>query len=237
MRKKKSENSRGEFPECWQKRRKQASSRRKRLRNPKFFLVVFLFDNDLVFFSDLKQIAETAKKLKQKEIILARHFESEKELAELKQSAKREKLAVKFCHLLETQNEKELVDFEGKADFFALRGGTIALNRLGASSKRIDFLLQPAGNQRLEFDSALANTARENNVAVCALFSCFLNANNYDLVSLFRNYFLLAKICKKAKAQLNVFSGAARAEEMRSAADLQSFLELLKQADVDEETD
>ena len=191
---------------------------------------------DLIFFSDIKAASETARKLKEKEITLAQHFNSEKELAELKQKAKRENLAIKFCHVLEKADALELKDFREKTDFLAVFGGNVAVNKFAASSKQIDFLLQPVGTQKLEFDSAIANTAKENGVAIAILFSDFLNASQYDRISLFRNYFLLAKICKRAKAELVVFSGARSMQEMRASMDLDSFLVLLYQKNFDEET-
>lgn len=184
---------------------------------------------DLVFFSDLKAIAENAKKLKQKEVIVAKRFESAKELLGLKQKARHKKIVFKFCHLLEKPEEKIDSGLEALADFFGCFGGNVSANKNAVSAKKIDFLFQAVGTQRLEFDSALANSARDNNVSVAVLFNDFLNASQRDLISLFRNYFLLAKICKSAGAQMVVFSGARKPEEMRSALDLESFLSFLMQ--------
>ncbi len=190
---------------------------------------------DLVFFSDLKAVFETTKKLKQKEVIIAKRFSSGKELLDFVQKSKKEKLAIKFCYLLEKPDEKIDCEIESLSDFFGCVGGTVSANKNAVASKRIDFLFQPVGTQRFEFDSALANTARDSNVSIAVLFSDFLNASQRDLISLFRNYFLLSKICKKAGVPLVVFSGAHKPEEMRAQPDLESFLALLQQNNFSED--
>ena len=190
---------------------------------------------DLVFFADLKAVTDTAKKLKQKEIIIAQRFSSGKEISDLMQKAKKENIEIKFCHLLDKADEKLEGGIDSLADFFGCFGGTIATNKGAAGAKRIDFLFQPVGAQRLEFDSAIANTARENNVAIAVLFNDFLNASQRDLISLFRNYFLLSKICRRAGVKMVAFSGARSQSEMRSAQDLESFLALLQQNKLSEE--
>ncbi len=190
---------------------------------------------DLVFFSDLKAVLETAKKLKQKEVIIAQRFSGGKELSDFVQKSKKEKLAIKFCHLLGKPDEKLDSEIESLSDFFGCVGGTVSANKNAVASKRIDFLFQPVGTQRFEFDSALANTARDNNVSIAVSFSDFLDASQRDLVSLFRNYFLLSKICRRAGAKIVIFSGANNANGMRAQADLESFLALLQQNNFSEE--
>jgi RNase P/RNase MRP subunit p30 len=187
---------------------------------------------DLVFFEDFALISATAKKLKEKEIIIAKHFSNEKEIAELKKKAGKEKLKIFFCHVLQGNDEKAAKQFKQLVDFVGVFGGNIAANKFAISNRQVDFLFQPVGKERFEFDSALANCARDNNVAVVALFSDFLNASQYDLVSLFRNWFLLQKVCAQANAELKIFSGAKSIVEMRSSQDLESFIALLKQKSV-----
>jgi len=177
---------------------------------------------DLVFFENLADLELFSKKFRQ-EFIVCRNFKNDFELKQLKEKIKGKNL--KVCHLLLNANMQELQKFRQKVDFIAVFGKNLQRNKFAVSSEKVDFLLMPAGNARKpEFDAGLARIAAENKVVIGILFNEFLNSNPEDLKDLLRNYLLVARLCKKYKAQLAVFSGAKNAFDLRQVKDFASFL-------------
>jgi len=185
---------------------------------------------DLVFltesFNDLKQIKELSAKLGNNSVILAKNFSSEKELLEWKEKAKNlsgEKFKFAFCHLISKPDSKELGKINS-AEFFAVFGGTIQSNKFAVSSKKIDFLLSPCGNEKLSFDTGIAQDAKDKGTIIGICFSQFLEANSFSRTILMKNYSFTSKILQKYALPCSVFSGAKSLNQLRSAEDLVSML-------------
>ena len=182
---------------------------------------------DLVFFGDLEELKKYGEKLGIDSYIIAENFKDEKELLELKDKIKKEKLNFKICKILEKPDSRELNFFKGKADFIAVRGSSVALNNFAVSNRGIDFLLQPVGSGKLEFDTAIARVAADRAVPIAFLFSEYLNANPFQRSLLFKNSFLAVKLMKRFKANAFFFSGAKEVDELRAVEDLSSFAVML----------
>lgn len=182
---------------------------------------------DLVFFDDLKVLKKYSREFGTDNYIIAKNFKSERELQELKEKIKREKLSFTICKILEKANSKELNLFNGKADFIAVRGGTPELNKFAVSSRGVDLLLQPINSGKLGFDVGIARIAAENNVPVAFLFSPYLNATPFQRSMVFKNSFLAVKLMLRFRANALFFSGANEGGELRAVKDLSSFAVLL----------
>ncbi|HIH33540.1 MAG: hypothetical protein J4478_02455 [Candidatus Diapherotrites archaeon] len=180
---------------------------------------------DLVFFDSVQELQPLAKKLGQ-DFIIAKTFRNDFELKQLKE--KISSTAFKTCHVLHSPNMQELLKFRQKADFIAVYGKNLGRNKFAVSNERVDFLLMPCSSARKpEFDAALARLAAENKVCIGLLFEEFANAGSEGLQALLRNYLLVARLCRKFKIQIAVFSGAKNAFGTRQEKDFASFLCLL----------
>ncbi len=182
---------------------------------------------DLVFFDDLKELKKYGKELDNDKIIIAKNFKDEKELKELKGKIKKESQNFRICKVLEKPDSKELNMFKGKADFIAVMGNSTELNNFAVSARGVDFLLQPVGSGKLEFDSAIARGAAERNVPIAFLFSEYLGAGPFKRTMLFKNSFLAVKLMKRFRANALFFSGAGGVDGLRAVNDLSSFAVLL----------
>ncbi|AJF60828.1 MAG: hypothetical protein J4224_04735 [Candidatus Diapherotrites archaeon] len=182
---------------------------------------------DLLQFTDFGKIAAIANDLGINEIVIAKDF-SEKELEELKKEIPKQKLKFFTCKVLEKTDAKALKRFRGKADFVAVKGSTVQLNKFAVASK-VDFLLQPIDSGKLRFDTAIARVAMQNNVRVCFLFSEFLEAKPFQRALMLKNAFMVSKLARKFGCSLQVFSGATSEWEMRHERGLQNFLKSLEE--------
>ncbi len=186
---------------------------------------------DLVFFerkSDLKEFLETAKVLGTMQLILAKNF-SKNELKELKQFVEKNfpEKNFQFCQVLEKANPNELKEFRQLVNFIAVQGKSISLNKFAVSQKNIDFLLQPFGSGKLEFDTAIARLAKENNVKIVFLFKEFNSVQGLQKSLLLKNTLFVIKLLKRFKVEPLFFSGAKEVIELRSLKDLSSFAVML----------
>lgn len=175
--------------------------------------------------SSIEEMLLLAEELGSRGVVLAKHFESGKELNEFREKLSGEKIPLLFCHLVEAG--KEVQGFKGKADFLAVLGGNAAVNKFAVSNKQIDFLLQPLASAQLSVDTAIARTASENGKPVAFTFSTLLNSKGFQRVMLFKNHLIAVRLLKKFRVNALMFSGAAKAAEVRSAKDLASVLVLL----------
>lgn len=173
---------------------------------------------DLVFFSDEKILAKFEKKFSQR-YVFAKHFSSLKEI----ESFKSKYPSVKVCQVIEKPDSKEVSKYRQKADFLAVNGKNIERNSFAVSKEAVDFLLMPCCERKPEFDTAIARIASKNRVGIAVLFSEFLNAEKKKRSMMFKNYFFVAKLCKKFKARILFFSGALNERELRKAKDFSSF--------------
>ncbi len=133
----------------------------------------------------------------------------------------------KLCLLLDKADPRLVQRFRGKADFLAVRGGDVQLNKFAVSTKGIDFLLMPCDSGKLSFDTAHARLAAENNVPVAISFADFLRCGGRKRSLLLKNYLMVVKLLKKFRANALFFSGASKPEELRAVEDLAAFACLL----------
>ena len=182
--------------------------------------------HDLVRFSDLNQIEESAVFI-ENEIIVAGNF-SEKQLQELNAYSKDFQHNFKLCKILEKPDHKQLQQFRNKVEYIAVDGKDMQLNKFACSTKGVDFLLQPFDSGKLYFDVSMARLAAANNVTIAFLFSDFLNSGGSRLSLLLKNAATVKKIVKRGGAKQIIFSGAANKWEMRSKENLDGFLGALK---------
>ncbi len=133
----------------------------------------------------------------------------------------------RLCLLLDKADPRLVQRFRGKADFLAVRGGDVQLNKFAVSTKGIDFLLMPCDSGKLSFDTAHARLAAENGVPVAISFADFLRAQGRKRSLLLKNYFMVVKLLKKFRANALFFSGASKPEELRAVEDLAAFATLL----------
>ena len=177
---------------------------------------------DLILFSDFNELAK-AFAFTGNEFIAAGNF-SEKQIDGLKGAAKKTGLKISFCKVLDRPDPGQLQRFRNKADYIAVDGKDLQLNRFACSTKGVDFLLQPFDSGKLYFDVSMARTAAANNVAIAFLFSDFLDAQGSRLSLLMKNAATVSKIVKRGRAKLLIFSGAANKWELRSEENLGEFL-------------
>src|SRR3989344_3541378 len=184
---------------------------------------------DLVLFSDISEIEKSMDFLGagKNELVIAGNF-SENQLNELREKAKKTKLEISFCKILERPDHRELQQFRNKPDYIAVDGRDLQLNKFACSTKGIDFLLQPFDSGKLYFDVSMARLAAANNVAIAFLFSDFLNAGGSEFALLLKNAATIKKIVKRGRAKQVIFSGALNKWELRATNDLEEFLGALK---------
>ena len=178
---------------------------------------------DIVFFDDLKVLQKHAKYLDVDNYIIAKKFRDSNEIKELKQNSDFE-----ICHLIDSNNQKEVNRFQNFADCIAVLGGDVTVNKFAASSKHVDFLIRPVIADKLSFDTGIANLLLQNEITVVLPFSQILNANSFQRTMLFRNYIFTAKICKKFGIDFEIMSCAGNEHELRTPEDLLALQKLLE---------
>lgn len=185
---------------------------------------------DLIFYSnaaELERIRARALELGTTKLLLAKNF-SLNELKQLKKDLVGEKKVKHyFCHVLEKDDSRELKRFLGSVDFLAVQGKNMKLNKFAVSQKKVDFLLQPFAWKKMEFDTAIARLAHDNDVKIVFLFNEFSERQGFQKSLVLKNAFLCVKLLKKFKAKALFFSGAKNAFQLRSPKDLQSLAVLL----------
>lgn len=176
------------------------------------------FPADMVFCTDFAGIKKTAQALgfDASGIAIAKNFGSREE-AEAARSA-----GFRTCKIIETRENREVSRWKNLADYVAVIGGTVEMNKFAVSGRGVDFLLSPCSTSRLPFDTETAQNAKDRGITVGVIFSDFLNSNQFALSLLLKNTFMLAKICRNRKTNLAVFSGAGKPEEMRNPENLSS---------------
>ena len=177
---------------------------------------------DLTLIDNLDLLKKYSKKL-DAEYVIAKDFKSAAEVKALK-----EKTKLKICKIIIDNNQQQVNKFRQLVDYIAVLGGDVTKNKFAASNKRVDILLQPCIADRLSFDTAIANMMKQNKQILGILFSDFLNAGRFQRTILFKNYIFAAKICKKYKVEVKLFSGARNEFELRSPEDLLAMKNLLQ---------
>ena len=107
------------------------------------------------------------------------------------------------------------------------RGGTLKLNQKIIRKKGVQILLDPVTSKAKEFDTAIAQVAKDNGVAIAISLAQILDTQGLDRVRLLKNLFHVIKICKKMKNDVVLVSGARNIYELRSPRELASIGVLL----------
>lgn len=107
------------------------------------------------------------------------------------------------------------------------RGGSLRLNQALVRKKGVRILLDPVTPRAKEFDTATAQVAKDNGIAIGISLKQILDASGPDRVRLLKNLFHLVKICKKMKNDIVIVSGATNIYEMRAPKELASIGVLL----------
>jgi ribonuclease P/MRP protein subunit RPP1 len=110
-------------------------------------------------------------------------------------------------------------------DLKIVKGGSLEKNRKAVRSK-IDLLLDPTTNKGLEFDSAVAQVAHDNNVAVGFSLDSMISQGD-KFPGLLRNIKFAVKLCLKKKADIVIITGAKDKYGVRTPKDLIAIGELL----------
>jgi len=178
---------------------------------------------DLIRFSRLGEIS-AASDLHITNLIIAGNF-TEKEMDALRENAKKfPAMQISLCKILAKPDAKELSRFRNKADYIAVDGRSLQLNKFACSTKGVDFLLQPLDSGKLYFDISLARMASQNNVKIAFLFSEFLNCSGTRQALLMKNAATVSRIARRGHAHQLMFSGANDNWEMRLPEDLGIFM-------------
>lgn len=189
---------------------------------------------DLVFLPSLKssdlneylnELKLTAKKLGTEEVIASKNFRKDefKEISLLLDKFRDNSFSFKTCHLLEKPDSQETKKFSQIADFVAVKGKNISLNKFAVQTKQVDFLLHPLTTGKPEFDTAIAREASQNKVGIAFLFSEFLSLHGFRRSMMLKNCLFVSKLMQKFKANAFFFSGGGEISEMRSPEDMLSF--------------
>lgn len=96
-----------------------------------------------------------------------------------------------------------------------------------AVQHKTDFLVVPLDLPKPVIDLAIAKVASQNNVTITVMLSEWWNSPLFRWQSLFKNAFWLAKLCKKAKAQSIVASGAKTEWETKTPIERKLFAKWL----------
>ncbi|MCD6479054.1 MAG: hypothetical protein J7L44_04180 [Candidatus Diapherotrites archaeon] len=169
---------------------------------------------DLVCFFDIDAYKEAKRLFGIDEIVFVSRFEAGL-IERLRKQAVHNKLDVKFCHIVERGNLKR-----NKADFLAIEVKELKdLNF--ASHKAIRFVLfNPKAKVDLQAIKMVAGSEKE----IVFSFSELLNASAFERALILKKMRLVAKLAKKAKANVKIYSLAHNAHELRNPKSLQCIL-------------
>jgi len=118
--------------------------------------------------------------------------------------------------------EKYLYEKEAKAK----QGGELELNRKIVRTKEVQILLDPVSYTK-EFDTAVAQMARDNNVAIAFSLSKLLEMNGLKQVIYLRNLKEAVKITQRKKAVIIICTNAKNEHQLRTPELLIAFGQLI----------
>lgn len=133
----------------------------------------------------------------------------------------------KFCDIVFSD---ECMEFDKKlgynevyleSDFRIVKGGSLARNQKAVRSK-IDILLDPTSSRGLEFDSAVAQVAHDNDITIAFSLASILDSKGLDRITLLRNIKFVIQLCKKKGAEVALVTGARDVYGVRDPLDLVS---------------
>jgi hypothetical protein len=183
-------------------------------------MVEWVFCMNLVFFDSSKELETTRAFFSQDELVVAKGIGSEKDWAQFKLFAEKNS-EQKFLAVLSKPDSK-LLHQAKQAGFLVGVLGNSLQSSMSACQQKADFLLQPFGFEKPFFDWSVLGVASQNNVSIGLFFSDCLIANPVSRAKWLRNAFLLARLTKKARVTLVVFSAARSFWEYRSEKDLET---------------
>lgn len=174
---------------------------------------------DLVSFFDIAGYERALQEFGLEEILFVKRFskrEVEKYRAKLDESGLERK--VKFCNIVERGKIKG-----EKADYIAVEVKEIKDLNI-ADDRRINFVIfNPKARADLQAVKRLALDGKE----IVFSFSDLLNASAFERMLILKKMRFIAKLAKKARANVKVYSFAKSFEEMRNVKSLQSILACL----------
>ncbi len=182
---------------------------------------------NLVFFDSKKELELAHAFFPKEEFVVAKGIGSEKDWKQFKQFAEKNP-EQKFCVVLSKPDSKVLRQSK-QADFLTGVLGNNLESSMSACQQKADFLLQPFGFEKPFFDLSVLQVASQNNVSIGLFFSDLLLANPVARARWLRNAFFLARLAKKTRARLVVFSAARSFRECRSEKDLEMVADFLVQ--------
>lgn len=184
---------------------------------------------DIIQIEPPKHIEQQVQFLNTDALIIANTFETPNEIKALKHEIKNKNpnLNFKICHILQTPDSKELRRYEQRADFIAVQGANPTLNKFAASTKRVDFLLQPFIEGKPVFDTAIARLCAQSKTTVLFPLAPILNAKPLWRSVLIKNAKFCAKLCNKFMVECMFVSGAKEPSELRAAQDLAALATLV----------
>jgi RNase P/RNase MRP subunit p30 len=138
-----------------------------------------------------------------------------------------------FCDLLVF--DKECVDYGRKLGWTrvvcgqanVVVGGDLEKNRAAVRRKGVDVLLDPVDERRHEFDTAVAQIAKDNGVAIGFSLASMLRVKGAARARLIRNATFAMTICRKMRVPVVIVSGARNVYGMRAPLDLAAIGEVL----------
>ena len=174
---------------------------------------------DLVSFFDIGSYEKAMQKFGLEEIVFVKRFsrdEVKKYRAKLEKSDLKEK--VKFCNIVERGKIKS-----EKADYIAIEVKELKdLN--AACDKRIRFIIfNPKAQADLQAIKKLASANKE----IVFSFRDLLSASAFERMLILKKIRFVAKLAKKAKANIRVYSLAKSFAELRNPKSLRSILACL----------
>jgi RNase P/RNase MRP subunit p30 len=113
-----------------------------------------------------------------------------------------------------------------KGKFNVAKGGSLETNR-EAVRKPVHVLLDPVDVTRRFFDTAVAQIAKDNGVAIGISLASLLAVRGPNRARLLRNVIYMLKICRKLRNDVIIVSGASDPLGMRYPQDLASIGSLL----------
>ena len=107
-------------------------------------------------------------------------------------------------------------------------GGSLETNQKAVRTpKKVHVLLDPVNEREKTFDTAIAQIARDNQIAIGFSLSSFLKSKGIQRVKLFKNAAYAVKICLKQKNPIVLVTGAETELGARAPEDLAAFATLL----------
>lgn len=120
----------------------------------------------------------------------------------------------------ELKNPKDIKAQKEKINI--VKGGPFEVNKAAVRKRGVDVLLDPVNVEEHNFDTAIANIARDNGVAIGISLNLILKTQGLNRIRLFRNMRAMLALCLKAGNEIVFVSGAHDTYGMRAPLELAS---------------